>query len=88
MQVKPASLFDLRFHALEFAVHGVSKPGANICLEHNFGADALVCQDKGGVAHDQHDLVPVAFDLGEHRGSAVGKAALANDAHDLGDLGG
>ena len=40
------------------------------------------------LTYDLHDLVPVALDLGEHGGGAVGQAALANDTHDLGDLGG
>ena len=69
-------------------VIGIGKTGANIGFEHDFGTDTFARQHKGCVAHDLHDLVPVALDLGEHRGGAVRKATLADDAHDLGDLGG
>ena len=76
------------FHLLDLGVQGVGVPRPDVGLQDHLGADALVGEGHGRVAYDGHDLVPVALDLGEHRGGAVGKAALANDTHDLGDLGG
>ena len=47
----------------------------------------LVGEGHGRVAYDGHDLVPVALDLGEHGGGAVGQAGVADDADGLGHIG-
>ena len=75
-------------HLLDLGVQGVVVPRADVGLQDYLGADALVGEAHGGVAHDGHDLVPFALDLGEHRGSAVGQPGVADDANGLRHVGG
>ena len=58
----------------------------DVGFQDHLGADALVGEDHGCVAYDGHDFVPLALDLGEHGGGAVGQAGVADDADGLGHV--
>ena len=77
-------LGERRLEALELAVQLARVAGADVRLEHERDPGAVRGDRVHGAAHDLHHLVPVALDLREHRGGAVGQAGGA----DHGDGGG
>src|SRR5204862_1409348 len=71
----------LTFDRCHFGVHHVVGAGSYIDLHHQADARRLRTDRVNALLHHAHHIVPLTFDIREHRVRLVRQTALSHDTH-------